>query len=121
MLADKLAVSRPSVTGVVDGLVARGLVPRNPDAADRRRIGVDLTGDGRRLLRASPTRRSSAGCAHRRPRRRRRRLPRPRRVERRARSDWSPSAAPRALQGRPDERALSEPSAAGATELGVAR
>ena len=32
MLADKLAVSRPSVTGVVDGLVARGLVQRDPDA-----------------------------------------------------------------------------------------
>ena len=29
-LADKLAVSRPSVTGVVDGLVARGLVQREP-------------------------------------------------------------------------------------------
>ena len=31
-LAQKLAVSRPSVTGVVDGLVARGLVRRDPGA-----------------------------------------------------------------------------------------
>ena len=40
-LAEKLAVSRPSVTGVVDGLVARGLVSRGPawerSEADRRR------------------------------------------------------------------------------------
>ena len=50
VLAEKLAVSRPSVTGVVDGLVARGLARRDPDAADRRRIGIEMTGDGRRLL-----------------------------------------------------------------------
>ncbi len=39
-LADKLGVSRPSVTGVVDGLVVRGLVCRDPDAGDRRRVDV---------------------------------------------------------------------------------
>jgi long-chain acyl-CoA synthetase len=50
VLAEKLAVSRPSVTGVVDGLVARGLVERRGDDADRRRIGVDLTPEGRSLL-----------------------------------------------------------------------
>jgi DNA-binding MarR family transcriptional regulator len=50
VLAEKLAVSRPSVTGVVDGLVARGLARRDHDAADRRRIGIGLTGDGQRLL-----------------------------------------------------------------------
>jgi long-chain acyl-CoA synthetase len=49
-LADKLAVSRPSITGVVDGLVARGLVAREHDAADRRRVGHELTDAGRRLL-----------------------------------------------------------------------
>lgn len=49
-LADKLAVSRPSVTGVVDGLVARGLVRREHDAADRRRVGHELTDAGRQLL-----------------------------------------------------------------------
>jgi len=49
-LADKLAVSRPSITAVVDGLVTRGLVVRNHDPLDRRRVGHDLTDDGRRLL-----------------------------------------------------------------------
>lgn len=49
-LAEKLAVSRPSVTGVVDGLVARGLARRDHDACDRRRIGIELTEDGRSLL-----------------------------------------------------------------------
>jgi long-chain acyl-CoA synthetase len=49
-LAEKLAVSRPSVTGVVDGLVARGLVHREHDGNDRRRVDVRLTDAGRRLL-----------------------------------------------------------------------
>jgi len=49
-LAEKLAVSRPSVTGVVDGLVARGLVERDHDADDRRRVGHALTPHGKRLL-----------------------------------------------------------------------
>jgi long-chain acyl-CoA synthetase len=49
-LADRLAVSRPSVTAVVDGLVTRGLVERHHDPGDRRRVGHDLTAEGRRLL-----------------------------------------------------------------------
>lgn len=53
VLAEKLAVTRPSVTGVVDGLVSRGLARRDPDATDRRRIGVELTGEGRRVLAAA--------------------------------------------------------------------
>lgn len=52
-LADKLAVSRPSVTGVVDGLVTRKLVTRHHDEGDRRRIGLALTGEGHRLLEAA--------------------------------------------------------------------
>jgi DNA-binding MarR family transcriptional regulator len=52
-LAEKLAVSRPSVTGVIDGLVTRKLVTREHDAGDRRRIGLDLTSEGRRLLAAA--------------------------------------------------------------------
>jgi long-chain acyl-CoA synthetase len=52
-LADKLAVSRPSVTGVVDGLVARGLVERHHDEGDRRRIGLELTDEGRIVLAAA--------------------------------------------------------------------
>ena len=50
VLAEKLAVSRPSVTGVVDGLVARGLVRRDHTEDDRRRIDVGLTEAGRVLL-----------------------------------------------------------------------
>ena len=50
VLADKLAVSRPSVTGVVDGLVARDLVTRTHDPVDRRRISLGLTKQGRALL-----------------------------------------------------------------------
>jgi long-chain acyl-CoA synthetase len=52
-LADKLAVSRPSVTGVVDGLVARGLVRRDHESDDRRRVGHELTDAGRRVLAAA--------------------------------------------------------------------
>ena len=63
VLADKLAVSPPSVTGVVDGLVARGLVTRMHDPVDGRRISLDLTPS--RAGRCSPgsTWRSGAGCA----------------------------------------------------------
>jgi long-chain acyl-CoA synthetase len=49
-LADHLAVSRPTVTAVVDGLVGRGLVERRHDDGDRRRVGHTLTPAGRRLL-----------------------------------------------------------------------
>lgn len=49
-LADKLDVSRPSVTSLVDGLVKRGLVQRRPDPADRRRIDHVITVDGRAAL-----------------------------------------------------------------------
>ncbi len=52
-LAEKLAVSRPSVTGVVDGLVARGLVRRDHTTGDRRRIDVGLTDAGRLVLAAA--------------------------------------------------------------------
>jgi long-chain acyl-CoA synthetase len=49
-LADKLAVSRPSITGVVDGLVTRGLVQRSQAGPDRRRVQLDLTPAGRDIL-----------------------------------------------------------------------
>jgi long-chain acyl-CoA synthetase len=52
-LAHRLAVSPPSVTAVVDGLVARALVTREADAGDRRRLTLQLTPDGRKLLRAA--------------------------------------------------------------------
>jgi len=44
--ARQLATSRPSVTALVDGVVAKGLVTRVPDAADRRRITLALTPGG---------------------------------------------------------------------------
>jgi DNA-binding MarR family transcriptional regulator len=53
VLAEKLAVSRPSITGVVDGLVARELVRRDHTDDDRRRIDVGLTDAGRVLLAAA--------------------------------------------------------------------
>jgi long-chain acyl-CoA synthetase len=52
-LAQKLAVSAPSVTSVVDGLVQRGAVERAHSAEDRRRIALALTSDGRHLLGAA--------------------------------------------------------------------
>ena len=52
-LADRLDVSRPSVTGLVDGLVKRGLVERRPGVDDRRRVDHLLTAEGKRVLRAA--------------------------------------------------------------------
>ena len=49
-LAERLAVSPPSVTAVVDGLVGRGLVERRTVTADRRRVEHVLTPAGRRAL-----------------------------------------------------------------------
>lgn len=51
VLAGKLSVSRPSVTAVVDGLIARGLATRNDDPDDRRKVRHVLTAKGRRMLR----------------------------------------------------------------------
>ncbi|HUC16030.1 MAG TPA: MarR family transcriptional regulator [Acidimicrobiales bacterium] len=52
-LAQKLAVSAPSVTSVVEALVQRGAVERAYSAADRRRIALALTEYGRDLLGAA--------------------------------------------------------------------
>jgi len=49
-LAQKLAVSAPSVTSVVEALVQRGAIERAHSAADRRRIALALTEYGRSLL-----------------------------------------------------------------------
>jgi len=49
-LADRLAVRRPSITALVDGLVARGLVDRRQENIDRRRVELRLTDDGARIL-----------------------------------------------------------------------
>ena len=52
-LAEHLAVSRPHVTAVVDGLAERGWVERGPDPKDRRRVSHALTEAGRRALAAA--------------------------------------------------------------------
>ena len=49
-LADRLAVRRPSITALIDGLVARGLVDRRQEDADRRRVALRLTDAGARIL-----------------------------------------------------------------------
>jgi long-chain acyl-CoA synthetase len=70
-LASKLAVSPPSVTAIVDGLVARGLVHRQSDGGDRRRVTHTLTDKGRRALSeadADATARLEAIAGHLAPR-----------------------------------------------------
>jgi long-chain acyl-CoA synthetase len=49
-LAERLAVRPPSVTAIVDGLVARGLVERRPVDSDRRLVDHVLTDSGRQAL-----------------------------------------------------------------------
>ena len=49
-VASVLSVSPPTVTAVVDGLVARGAVERTPDPDDRRKVVHSLTPLGTRLL-----------------------------------------------------------------------
>jgi long-chain acyl-CoA synthetase len=49
-LADRLAVRRPSITAVVDGLVTRGLVDRRQEDTDRRRVELRLTDEGAQIL-----------------------------------------------------------------------
>lgn len=52
-LAERLIVSRPSVTALADGLVERGLVTRQGAESDRRRVMHGLTPAGRKVLRAA--------------------------------------------------------------------
>jgi DNA-binding MarR family transcriptional regulator len=48
-VARELGLSAPAVTALVDRLVAVGLVERSRDAADRRRVHLRLTTEGRSL------------------------------------------------------------------------
>jgi DNA-binding MarR family transcriptional regulator len=52
-LAERLAVAKPTITAVVDGLVDRGLVVREAVAGDRRSIRVALTPVGIAALAAA--------------------------------------------------------------------
>ena len=49
-LARHLGVTRPAATGLVDRLIAQGLVSRQGDRSDRRVVRVNLTPKGRRVL-----------------------------------------------------------------------
>ncbi|MEJ2089918.1 MAG: MarR family transcriptional regulator, partial [Gammaproteobacteria bacterium] len=49
-LADRLGITRPSITSLIDGLVRQGLVRRQPARDDRRRMTISLTPAGRQLL-----------------------------------------------------------------------
>src|SRR5579864_3811089 len=49
-LAERLTVRRPTITAVVDGLEARGLVQRTPGDLDKRSVTHTLTTKGQRLL-----------------------------------------------------------------------
>jgi DNA-binding MarR family transcriptional regulator len=53
LLADRLAVAKPTITAVVDGLVERGLVAREAVAGDRRSIRVAVTPNGAAALSAA--------------------------------------------------------------------
>ncbi len=52
-LAERLAVAKPTVTAVVDGLVERGYLRRAPVPGDRRATQIVTTPAGRRALRAA--------------------------------------------------------------------
>ena len=56
-LAAEEKVQPPSMTRIVNGLEARGLVTRRPDPHDRRSARVSLTEGGRRILLANRRRR----------------------------------------------------------------
>jgi MarR family transcriptional regulator, negative regulator of the multidrug operon emrRAB len=49
-LAQKLGVTRATMTGLLDGLHKKGLIERRAQASDRRKVGVLLTAGGRRTL-----------------------------------------------------------------------
>jgi DNA-binding MarR family transcriptional regulator len=55
VLARKVRVSHPTMTGIVDRLEKRGLVRRTRDTEDRRRMTVSPTEDGLRLLDSAPS------------------------------------------------------------------
>ena len=52
-MAGRLGVSRPSITALADGLVARNLAERTTDATDRRRVSHTITPMGRKALEAA--------------------------------------------------------------------
>ena len=53
LLAERLAVAKPTITAVVDGLVERGYIERSSVDGDRRSIRIAVTKAGRQALRAA--------------------------------------------------------------------
>ncbi len=58
-LAAEERISAPALSGHVDRLVNAGLVERVRDVGDRRRVGLELTEDGARLLKRVRARRTT--------------------------------------------------------------
>jgi DNA-binding MarR family transcriptional regulator len=52
-VAEHLEIALPSVSRLIEGLVGRGLVHRQPAAGDRRRVTLTLTAPGREVLHAA--------------------------------------------------------------------
>jgi DNA-binding MarR family transcriptional regulator len=48
-LAERMRVEKASLTGVLEGMERRGLILRERNAEDRRKINITLTAQGRRL------------------------------------------------------------------------
>ncbi len=53
-LTKKMYLHRSTITGVIDRLEAKNLVRRSRDSADRRIVTVDLTPDGKELVKRAP-------------------------------------------------------------------
>ena len=58
-LAERERVTPPALTKHVDRLERDGLVVRTPSSDDRRRVGLTLTDEGRRVLRRVRSRRTA--------------------------------------------------------------
>jgi DNA-binding MarR family transcriptional regulator len=58
-LAARERVSPAGISGHVDRLVSAGLVARTPSPSDRRRVGLSLTEQGRKVLRNVQSRRTA--------------------------------------------------------------
>ncbi len=58
-LAAQEGISAPVLSGYVDRLEKAGLVRRTRSENDRRRVGLDVTAEGERVLRAARSRRTA--------------------------------------------------------------
>ena len=54
-VGDHIGLTLPTMSALVDGLVARGLVNRRTDSEDRRRMTLNLTESGRARLQSART------------------------------------------------------------------